>query len=256
MKTNLELSLIKLLSGCCLSALLLGGFGATASPARAQSGREAVEYSNFGQPGDTYYMLGGPTITGGQPPGGAIVANQFTASFSGQLSSIDVAVIINSLNQGSDGTFDLRLDRNDPATNLPLVSSRVTLGTLTAPSAALPTLLSLTPTPPFLLTAGTSYWLELAPHDANTAVDWNLANNGSANRTAFSDGSGNTFVAYSNQASAFRIYATPLVGEAVPEGGGTSALLLGLGLAGICAAQRALAAGAKGSRAQPQQVIA
>ncbi len=162
-----------------------------------------VEYSNLG-PNDAF---GGGAIAVDGPSsgfGGVTVADQFTASFTGLMNTVEVAIV----NSSGPPALNVSIELNDPSTNLPLVSSRVLLGTVT-PSD--PPLVTLTLATPYLLSVGTAYWLELAPSAPATADGWYVAYDQHANPAATSFDSGGTFRTFAI-ASAFRVNAT-----SVPE---------------------------------------
>lgn len=161
-----------------------------------------VEYSNLG-PNDSYGGHGASAVTGpASGVGHQTVADQFTAGFTGLMTTVEVAV------GHIDGPADINISilQNDPATNLPLVSSRLALGTVTAPDRQL---VVLTLTTPSSLIAGKAYWLELAPHDAATFDLWYSANDANANLAATSLDSGATFQRFALP-DAFRISAIPV----------------------------------------------
>ncbi len=184
----------------------------------ATSVRADVEYSNLG-PGDGFsqnnVIINGPNFVAAS--GYNSVANAFTASFTGTLSSVELALVL-------DATV-INLYLNDPTTNLPLAASRLTLGATTFRRSGDPGLLTLAingPTAPLVL-AGQTYWLEVAPGTTSGFSIWYGALNPQANPAARSGDGSQTFTAY-NQAEAFRINATPAV---VPEPGTWALLTLG-----------------------------
>ncbi len=108
----------------------------------------------------------------------------------------------------SEGFIDLELTVNNPSTNLPLVASAVTLGTVQTTSTT-PTILSLVPTTNYTFAAGDVYWLILAPHDSTTDTAWDAATNPTAVATAsMSETTGGQFTASQLPAAAFRVSAT------------------------------------------------
>ncbi len=151
-------------------------------------------------------------------------ADEFTASFAGRLTQIDVAVNLGFNTPVSAGFIDLELAPNNPATNLPLVASALTLGTIQTTSTT-PAILSLVPTTNYTFAAGNAYWLILAPHDSTTNTAWDAATNPTAAATAsMSATTGGQFTASSLPAAAFRVSAT------VPEPSTWALLGLGCGL--------------------------
>ena len=130
------------------------------------------------------------------------------AGFSGALSQVDVAVNLGFQAPAWAGFIDLAIAPNNPATNLPLVASALTLGTIQATSFA-PSVLSLATPSPYAFTTGGTYWLILAPHDASTYAAWEAANNAGAAATAYmSSTTGGQFQSSTNGANAFRVSAT------------------------------------------------
>ncbi len=161
-----------------------------------------VEYSNLG-PNDSYGGHGLTAVTGpASGYGSQTVADQFTASFTGLMTAVEVAI------EHIDGPADINVGilENDPATNLPLVSSRLVLGTVNASGSQL---VALSLATPYSLAAGKAYWLELAPHDAATVDGWHSAADANANLVATSLDSGTTFRRFAI-AEAFRIDAIPV----------------------------------------------
>ena len=92
----------------------------------------AVEFTTFGA--DDAFNRGGGSYVGGSTPGFPYqaLANEFTASFTGILSSVDVATAITPGLDG-DGNLTVELYPNNPATKLPLTSGEITLGTVGSP---------------------------------------------------------------------------------------------------------------------------
>ena len=188
-------------------------------------GHADVLFSTFG-PGNSYAATGGVIVSGSSSPSTAFSeANEFTAAFSGQLTGLSVAVNLGSNAPASDGYFDLELAPNNPATNLPLVASAQTVGTLQATSATA-TVLSLTNPNAFPFTVGSAYWLILAPHTGTTDITWEAATNPAVAAAAYmSTTTKGQFAADNNGADAFSISAT------VPEP--ATWTLLGAGVASL-----------------------
>lgn len=192
------------------STLVLGLLAAavTVVPARAD-----VLFDTF-EAGNSFGAFG--SIVSGSNSGFTMFsqADRFTAAFSGSLSGIEVAVNL-GLSGGnpaptSAGFIDLALAPNNPATNLPLVTGALTLGTVQAISTT-PAVLSLAPSTPYVFTVGGTYWLILAPHDAATNTAWERATERSLTVSAFrSQTSGGQFQASTGGANAFRVSATPI----------------------------------------------
>ncbi len=191
--------------------------------AASHASHASVLFSTLG-PSDTFGATRVPVTGSGSLFSAFSEANAFTAPFSGQLTQIDVAVNLGFSGQSGDGYIDLELAPNNPANNLPLVSGALTLGTVQATSAT-PSILSLVPATGYSFTAGTAYWLILAPHDSTTNTSWEGAANPAATSTAYmSTTTGGQFVASSNPADAFRISAD------APEPSTWSLLCLGMWL--------------------------
>ena len=136
-----------------------------------------------------------------------------------------MAVNLGSNAPASDGFFDLEIASNNPATNLPLVASAQTEGTLqtTSPTAAV---LSLASPAAYTFAAGSAYWLILTAHINTTDITWEGATNSAATDAAYmSTTTKGQFAAENNGADAFSISAT------VPEP--ATWVLLGLFAAGL-----------------------
>ena len=183
--------------------------------------RADVLFSTFG-PGNTYATTGGVLVSGSSSPSTAFSeANEFTAGFSGQLSGLSVAVNLGSSAPASEGYFDLEIAPNNPATNLPLVASAQTVGTLQATSATA-TVLSLTSPAAYPFAADSAYWLILTAHTSTTDITWEAATNPAAANTAYmSITTKGQFAASNNGADAFEVSAT------VPEPATWTPLLTG-----------------------------
>ena len=199
----------------------------------------AVEFSTFG-PADSFNGSTGTkamsaAVDGSSTPAGYFSdADQWTASFTGTLSSVEVAVLESNVNSSQ---FDLSLALTDPTTGLPASLSQVSLGTLTA-TAGLGSIVSLTPNVSYTFTANTSYWLVLSPHATDSAVGWNVATNPALAHRAYSK-DGTTYIAdNTNYGSAFRIDAA-----SVPEPG--TGVIVATGLIVV-------AAGAHGAKRRRQ----
>ena len=179
-----------------------------------------VLFSTFGA--NNSYATTGSLVSGSSSPSTAFSkANEFTAGFSGQLSGLSVAVDLGSSAPASDGYFDLEVAPNNPATNLPLVASAQTVGTLQATSPTA-TVLSLTSPSTYTFAAGNAYWLILTAHTSTTDITWEGATNSAATDTAYmSITTKGQFVAENNGADAFQISAT------VPEPDSMALLVLG-----------------------------
>ena len=163
-----------------------------------------IEFTTF-DPGYAYQDQTSESIGiegSAQEFGSLAVADEFTAGFTGTLTSVVVAAF-------GGYPVEVELFQNDPATNLPLVSSEVLLGELTTPTASGSvetfTLAADGPT----LSAGDTYWLGLAPSSPATADGWNRADNISATKDAFSGDGGATYYSDPYYASAFEIDAVP-----------------------------------------------
>ena len=167
----------------------------------------SVLYSTLG-PGNSYAATGGVLVSGSGSPFTAFSeADEFSASFSGQLTGISVAVNLGSIAPANGGFFDLEVASNNPANNLPLVANAVTVGTLQATST-MPTVLSLGNPTGYTFTSGSLYWLILAPHSSTTDITWEAAVNSAATATAYmSATTGGQFAASSNPANAFEVSA-------------------------------------------------
>ena len=183
------------------------------------SGRAAVEFSDFGEPGNTYINTA-QYVLGSSHGGYQAYAAEFTASFTGMLTTVDVAVVAYD-----EGNITLDLYQNNPATNLPLTASGITLGNIVAPNSSAVVTLTLGSGVTVPLAAGGSYWLALTPADGSTAAGWDVSNNGGAARVAVSTDGGATYQG-SNDATAFDI-------NAVPEPSTWAMLLCGVGLLGL-----------------------
>ena len=213
---------------CCRPTLFAVLLAASIVALSGSAARADVLFSTFG-PNNSYATTGGGIVTGSSSPSTSFSeANEFTASFSGQLSGLSVAVNLGSNAPTSEGFFDLEVAPNNPATNLPLLASAQTVGTLqtTSPTAAV---LSLTSPSAYPFAAGSAYWLILAPHTSTTDITWEAATNPAATTAAYmSTTTGGQFAADTNGANAFQISAT------VPEPATWTLLLLaGLLLPGI-----------------------
>ena len=118
-----------------------------------------VAYSNLGL-GDTFNTMVGLIVEGPDIPFNLpqTIADSFTSQVTGNISSIDVAV-------SGIADFNVSLQLNDPVTNLPLTSTNILLGTVTAPNFNY-TLVTLTSVTPVTLVLGAKYWLVLSPATA------------------------------------------------------------------------------------------
>ena len=207
------------------STVLAGLLAAIIATQSNLAARADVLFSTFGTNG-SYAPTGGVLVSGSSSPSTAFSeANEFTAAFSGQLTGLSVAVNLGSNAPASDGYFDLELAPNNPATNLPLVASAQTVGTLQATSATA-TVLSLANPNAFPFTVGSAYWLILAPHTGTTDITWEAATNPAVAAAAYmSTTTKGQFAADNNGADAFSISAT------VPEP--ATWTLLGAGVASL-----------------------
>ena len=175
--------------------------------------RADVEYSNLG-PNDTSSAVAS-AVTGPMSGFGTqTLADEFTASFTGVIDAVDVA----AFNVAGSPLADVNIELNDPITNLPLSSSRFFLGTISPPNGT--GLFHVVPNDPYLLTAGTPYWIELMAHDPTTADGWPSSLDRNANPSATSTDSGATYSVFEGGSQAFRVTAV-----AVPE---SSTLVAGL----------------------------
>ncbi len=195
---------------------LLLVFAALLLPSLATA--DTVLYNNLG-PGNSYDCCIGYTIGVGFTQG-----DQFTASATANLSSIDIALgyafgptngDIVSLYTDAGGMPGTLLEQWT-ATNLPSFGS----------TSNSPTLLMSTNHP--LLVAGDQYWLIASPIDQNSNNPWNFNDTGAVGNHYF-----NGSVTLATQ-GAFAVFGT--TGGSVPEP--ASMFLLGTGLIGGAASLR------------------
>ncbi len=206
----------------CAVALALALAGARPTSA-------AVEYSSLGEPGDTYNAGAVYSFTGQS----FFDAFSFPVAFDGTLSSIDLAVFSSSYGQ----VMSLLLYASDPATNLPDVTTRQSLGSVrfTDTSVALKSVLI---GPGIAVTAGRTYWLALNESLGFNYMGIALSSNGSTDFQASSTNYGTTYSALggSRTAGAFRVNAAP---SGVPEPPVWAMIGLGgIGLAGFSTHRR------------------
>lgn len=187
---------------------------ASALLAAATSARADVLFDTFG-PGNAFANSGAAVSGANSGLTMFAEADRFTAAFPGSLSGVEVAVNLGFSGgnpaPASAGFIDLAIAPNNPATNLPLVAGALTLGTVQATSTT-PAILSLSPSTPYVFTAGATYWLILTPHDASTNTAWERASDPNATASAFmSATTGGQFQPNgAGAANAFRVSATPV----------------------------------------------
>lgn len=167
---------IALLAGAMLSA--------------CESGAQSVTvWNTFGEPGNTYYVYGGPSIIGTSVYAGSSgqsVACAFTPSASGYLDTVSIAsgaAAPPPTPSGFNG-IDVYVDANN--NNLPgtVLDSflDLTAGNFTVTSSLEP-----------FLSAGVTYWLCLQPSNPNTDAWWNFANNNPSNESLVTTGALNAW---------------------------------------------------------------
>lgn len=185
-----------------------------------------VEFSNLAN-----YSTNGTSIIGSDPPNSMftpqVSANEFTAAFSGTISTVEVPVIATEFSPVNSPLI-LVLYLNDPTTGTPLTSSEQVLADFTATGmpatqfGGIP-LLTMTTNSPITLEAGQSYWLGILPAVPQDFVIWASANDPSSAPTAVSSDGGTTY-SPSTGPEAFEV-------DAVPEP--SSWVLLGLGVGAL-----------------------
>ena len=187
----------------------------------ATAGRADVVYSNLG-PAGTFDANNSGAIRGSGtvPFGQSTLANQFTAPFSGNMTTAEVVVFRFS----GTAELTLRLYSNNPSTNVPM-TQLATLGSITAPADA--TLVTLNINMPVLLAAGETYWLGIAPGGTDTLAGCNYAIDREANLGARSSDDVN--FEQEENANAFRITAAPIPEPSTWAMLGTGTLLLAAG---------------------------
>jgi hypothetical protein len=204
---------------CLLTVIgILAGLGSTALAWDA--------YNNFGS-GDVYdddtghgvngTMTGPPFFT---PP--RISGSRFTSAATGQLAVIRIAL------HWIRGTnlLDVRLHEADAAGELGPVLASFTrsgvppFGGLDAPETIVNS------DPAVTLTAGSRYWIVVAPGDGNTEAVWNWNSLGLADRMTFSINSGATYSYLEGRVGAMRI-------EVVPEPTAKALAIAGVVLMGV-----------------------
>ena len=200
---------------------LTGTIALTTLLAAAPAAHAVVEFSNFGS--NYGNQVGGTIITGTYSAFGGYgsLADDFTATASGTVSSVTVAV----LNFNQPTAFNAVLYPNNPATNAPLAAGAIQLGSATPATigsgiVTIPVTLSTSG-----LAIGQTYWLGLTPASTTTALCWSTADN-----TASSQGDytrdGVNFVNNGN-AQSFEVDATAGTTATVPDTGATWAMSLG-----------------------------
>ena len=195
--------------------------------------RAAVEFTTF-DADDAYNDDQGPVVDGSAAIFGyQAYADEFTASFTGMLSSVDVAIEV-APGLGGDGKVIVELYPNDPTTNLPLTSGEITLGNVSAAGGVA----TLTPSSTTIsLVSGVVYWLALAPADTKTTTVWFSADNKNATPVANSTNGGASYsISSESGAEAFDINATLAL---APEPSTWALLGLGVGLLGLTLRRRA-----------------
>jgi hypothetical protein len=221
--------------------LIAASFTLVATSARA----DQVTFSTLG-PGGTYLDNDVVPIYNVTGVSNQDIANSFVPTISGDLSSISVAVAL--AGPPYDANFVLRLEANNPAGgplfSAPLVTSPILTATLPL-DASDTALTTFTYTGPEIsLTAGTTYWLDLAPADTNSVLYWDISNLPVTTQVYSStdnDVSYQHFVAEPPFQGAFQVNVTQPALPAVPE---PTTMLFGAALLGVCAtARRRLARG-------------
>jgi hypothetical protein len=186
----------------------------------AATSRGAVAFSSFGEPGDTWGNGVSP-IYGTYWGGPTALADTFTSSFTGTMTSIELA-----LEKSWDlSNVSISLLRCDPVTGMPLPSTRVFLA-----YAQPPTVLAIMnlQVDAFTLIAGEYYALEVraASGAPMTIAGWAVATDPSMSLSFSSSNGGISYSGPPGAGHAFRINATP-----VPEP--TVAVLVLIGIAGV-----------------------
>ena len=182
-------------------------------------------YSTFGEPGNTYNLNSGWIVNGSADPPQPFVgeAFAFTATTSGYLSQIDIAIAAGNGNLASD-LANVTIAVNNNSRNLPIggmerFSNVPTTGQF--PNNIPITTLSSSAHP--LLQAGSIYWIEVEP--ANSLADI-VVNQNSLGVTASQaqEFSASAWTARGNQTTfAFDVQVTP-----VPEPSTTALAALGI----------------------------
>ena len=174
----------------------------------ASNGFADIEYSSLGQPGDTFAPSTNSVL--GASLGNITIADVFTASFTGTLTSVDLAV-----GKGYSATIlTVNLLECDETTSRPLPSTRIFLSYL-QPPADVPTLLTINPSPQVSLIAGKTYALELRGWSPLAIGDWARAVDPSGNLSFYGNDGGNNYFTPPDTSGghAFRVNATPTVPE-------------------------------------------
>jgi hypothetical protein len=126
---------------------------------------DSLVYSTFGEPGDTFSSLGAFGINGSGNPGSGLLYSAQAMAFQPS-ASVTLDTIRFAASSGDGCVVDLVLAAADssgaPGTALETFSS------ITPPNS--PTILTESSVSHPSLVAGTTYWLELQPHDPTTAA--------------------------------------------------------------------------------------
>ena len=187
-------------------------------------------YNNFGA-GDTYDALTGYSIDGGAfaPFTPRISGSRFTSAATGQLAVIRIALHHVFHSPPGVNLVDIRLHEADGAGELgPIIASFTRsglpdFGTLDAPETIVNS------DPAVTLTAGSRYWIMVAPGDSTTQAVWNWNTTGVADRFATSTNFGLTYSYSESRVGAMRI-------ELIPEP--ATLTVLGIGVAAVALRRR------------------
>jgi hypothetical protein len=181
-------------------------------------------YNNFG-PGDTYDASTGHGIDGGDfaPFTPRISGSRFESAATGQLAVIRIA--LHHVFHAPPGVnlVDIRLHATDAAGELgPVIASFTRsglpdFGTLDPPETIVNS------DPAVILTAGTRYWIMVAPGDSTTQAVWNWNTTGAADRFATSTNFGLSYSYFENRVGALRVELI-----SIPEPATLTAIAIGL----------------------------
>jgi hypothetical protein len=154
-------------------------------------------------------------------------ANQFIPSSSGALSSIELAVHYDLYESSPADQVDVRLalDNNDPVYGHLPSANNLASGSVTTPTSfGSYGLVTFTPSTLALLTAGTRYWVVVAPHFTTTGADWNVTSIGAMGAIALSLNGSTRGQNPNARLNAFRVNTGP-----VPEPSSLALVVMGLG---------------------------
>ena len=171
-----------------------------AAPAHA-----AIEFTTFGL--NHTYNNNVFDVVEGSSGSDAAQADEFTASFTGILSSVSVAV--GAPGEPSD-PLNLYLYQNNPATDFPTTLGAVYLGTF-YDTAGVNSIFTLAPASTTIapLVAGQTYWLGMTAASSSTYALWDFASNLNATIGVYSTNGRASYTSYNAGPSAFEIDAVP-----------------------------------------------